>query len=382
MSINVTNYKQKNVFAFVEEDDITSCSKCRQLVTDPTTLPCLDSLCGKCFKEVCSSYANNSSSVGACPRCGDQFYLPTSHLQTLPDRGFIDTLVAVKKIANQNPSDNRCYICRQLSESAPVTPVSYCTECRQKMCSSCLRPHQMFPATKNHETVDLGVESADRVLRMIKSYSPVCTNHRDTAAAVHCYQCSVSLCSVCQDMHSSHEIEVLTDDTYSQLSISVKSVSDQLHQQSDACEMEKGRIQQLLSDRRNGLQDAQKEINDKAEEMISLIQKQRDDLLTALHSRNDQTISNLETVSETLSTVVVAQKKAQTFTKELLDKGSVEDLLLNYRMLNDRVASLRNKSSGIFVTPDDMTSSDVSSESMIHDVCTSLDAQSKHVSTL
>jgi len=360
-----------------EDDDITNCSKCRQLITDPTTLPCLDSLCAQCFKEVCDAYRDNSEGVAACPRCGDQFHLPNDH-QTLPDRCFIDTLVAQKKIANQNPEDDNCDVCKQVAANSETVAIAeyYCIECRQRICAGCARRHPLFSSSKNHDIVGLGVDSAKKVLHISKSVRPACANHKDQYATVHCYQCSKGLCSQCQNMHSSHELEVLTDDTYSQLTNTVKSLSDQLHHLLYTRKEDTARVQKLLFDRRNATELAEKDINDKADEMNSLIQKQRDELLSVLHSRNDQSVNSLETVSARLSSGLSANKKALKFAEELLEKGSVEDMLLNCRMLNDRVTRLHGMSAGSSVL-DNSGYNDVSSASLIHDVCTSLTSQSK-----
>ena len=360
-----------------EDDDITSCCKCRQLITDPTTLPCLDSLCAKCFREVCDAYRDNSAGVGACPRCDDQFRLPANDSETLPDRGFVDTLVALRKIANQNVKDNSCDICKDLpgSSETVVAAEHYCIECRQRMCAACGRPHRVFSATKNHNVFGLGLDSAKEVLHILKLSPPVCANHRHVRATVHCYQCSMGLCSQCHNMHSSHESEVLTDDTYNQLTNKVKSLSDRLHQQVDTCKNETGQVQKLLSDRKRLIPLAVKQINDRADEIISLIRQQRDDLLSTLHSHNDQSVNSLKDVSATLSSGLSASRKALKFADELLDKGSVDDMLLNYQMLNDRVARVCNMSIGSSV-PDNV-SGDVSPASLVHDVCCSLSSQSK-----
>jgi len=361
----------------VDEDDITNCSKCRQLINDPTTLPCLDSLCAACFKEVRDAHGDHSTGVATCPRCGDPFHLPTTHLQTLPDRGFVDTLIALKKITSRNLDDDNCDICKQLSTNVEHVAAAefYCIECRQRMCAACCGPHGVFPATKNHNVVGLGMGSAKRVLDAIKSFTPTCANHKDKPAMVHCYQCSIGLCSQCQNMHSSHEFEILTDQTYSQLTDKVKSLSDQMRHVLDACRQEIGRVWKQLTDRRNGISLAEKKINDKADELISLIQKQRDDLLSRLRSRNDQPVTTLETASSKLSAALSANKRASSFAEELLAKGSVEDMLLNYHMLKARISRLHVMSAGASV-PDDIDCNDVSPATLIYDVCASLDSQS------
>ena len=359
-----------------KDDNLTKCSKCRQLLTDPTTLPCLDSLCAKCFIEVCDAYRDNTEGVANCPRCGDPF--PANDSEALPDPGFIDTLVALKKIASQNLEDDNCDICKQLAtNSEPVAAAEYyCIQCRQRMCAGCARPHPVCSASKNHNLVGLGVASAKQVSGMIKSFIVTCANHKDAHAAVHCYQCKISLCSQCQNLHTGHKLEVLTEDTHSKLTNTVKSLADNLHQQFGECKEKTARVQKLLLDRRIGVELAEKEIRDKADEMISLIQKQRDELLNRLHSRYDQTARRLETVSENLSLGLLAKKQALQFAEELMDKGSVEDMLLNYRMLSARVTKLHQMSDGSSQL-DSSVCNDVSPASLIQDLCTSLDSQSK-----
>jgi len=108
-------------------------------------------------------------------------------------------------------------------------------------------------------------------------------------------------------------------------------------------------------------------INDKADESISLIQKQRDDLLNRLHFGNNQTVSAVQPRSSRLSF-------ALKFAKELLERGSLEDLLLNYNMLNNRVTNLCNIR-GVSVI-------DVSPSSLIDAVCASQQSQSKSIFSL
>ena len=311
--------------------------------------------------------------MAACPRCDDQFPLPDGS-QALPDHGFIDTLVALKKIANQNMEDDNCDICKQLQEF--VVAAKYCIECRQRMCAVCARRHPLFSSSKNHNVVDLGLDSAQKVLYKIKSYIPGCANHKDIYATAHCYQCNIGLCTQCDYMHSSHNVEFLADDTYRRLTGNVKSLRDQLHQQFGSVKEETDRIQKLLSDRCTAVEVVEKEIKDKAEEVILLMQKERDDLLSILHSHNDQHISSLEADSSRLSSCVSVHNKALRFAEELLEKGSVEDMLLNYCMLNERVTRLRNMSVKNS-TLDVGNCSDVSSASLMHEVCTSLNSQSK-----
>ena len=237
----------------------------------------------------------------------------------------------------------------------------------------------MFPATKSHNVVGLGIDSAEQVLETLKSHFPRCASHKERHAVVHCYECSIGLCSQCQNIHPSHEVEVLTDQTYSQHTHKVKTLSEQMRQVLYACKEKTGQVEKLLVDRKTGISLAEKQISDKADELISLIQRQRDDLLNRLHSGNDQIIASLETVSSSLSHTFLADKRAARFVKELLGKGSLEDMLLNYDMLKSRVTKLHDMSADVSV-PGDSDCNDVSAAALIHNICTSLDSQSKSFS--
>jgi len=362
--------------------EITNCCKCQHLITDPKTLPCLDSLCSNCYTELCNVHSANTSGVAACPRCADEFRLPTTDRQTLPDHGFVETLVTLRKIGNQRLADDGCDICKQLATNSQrvADAERYCIECRLRMCAECAIRHPIVPSTKNHHLVELGLDSAKKVLLASKCNFPVCANHRDKCAAVHCYQCSISLCSECQSIHSNHDIEVLRDYSYGELTVRVKLLNDQLHERFATCKDKSARLQKLLSDRRSGVELAENVIRRKADEMTeqmqSQMQKECDDLLTVLHSHSRDTITSLEAETVKLLTYLSWNKQALKFTEELLEKGSLEDMLLNYRMLKDRVTRLCNMSDVSSMT-DDNASRDVLSDSLIHDVCDSLDSQSK-----
>ena len=274
--------------------------------------------------------------------------------------------------------DDNCDICKQFAVTTqPVAAAEYyCIQCRQRMCAACSRPHDVFPATKNHNVVGLGLDSARQVLNMNKSFSPRCANHKDIFASVYCYQCSTSLCSQCHISHFGHEVEGLTDDTHAQLTNKVKSLTENLRQQFRECTGRKAQVQKLLLDRRNGVDVAEKEIRDRADEIISIIQRQRDDIVNNLHSQNEQTICTLEAVSGSLSSGLSAKKQALRFAQELLGKGSVEDMLLNCRVLNARVSRLQDISDGSSEL-DGNVCNDVSPASLIHSLCSSSDPQSK-----
>ena len=203
---------------------------------------------------------------------------------------------------------------------------------------------------------------------MIQSSDPACSNHKDKDAAVHCHQCRVPLCDECQSVHSGHELVALTDQTFSELSNNVKLISDQLHQVYE----KSSHIQKMMVDRKKGITVAEKMINDKADEMISLIQRQRDELLNSLHSLNDQSV--IIAAEADSGRLLSASRTALRFTSELMERGSLEDLLLNYHMLTKLLCRMSDVSS---VCDDSVCSDDVSPMSLIQGVCSSLNSNSK-----
>jgi len=156
------------------------------------------------------------------------------------------------------------------------------------------------------KSTNLGLTAVTKTLNRLQSYFQHCTNHVDISATAH----------------------------------SMKSLCDQLRQQFDACKKEIDRVQNLLNNICSAIADAETEINDKADEKISLIQKQRDDLLSSLYSRNDSLNRSLGAVCANISSCLSVNIGTAKLTGELLEKCVFGGMPLNFSSLSRQVSRL------------------------------------------
>src|SRR5215470_16687824 len=125
-----------------ETSSITTCGICEQFMTDPVTLPCLDSFCLSCLQ--------SREELLTCPTCKAELSLPPdTKLDSLPYSRFIKKVVDLERLANRKMNDKLCDVCRLRMSAVDTLPeaVNYCLECHQKFCSSCTFSHNIISST-------------------------------------------------------------------------------------------------------------------------------------------------------------------------------------------------------------------------------------------
>jgi len=128
----------------------TSCGLCQKILSDPVTLPCLDSFCLACL-ESCQF-----SPTPACPLCQTTFFIPPERLREMPYNKFTEKVLMFHRITNQDVNDklyDNCCPNRSANEAAAVSSSlveKYCIECGQKFCSNCLAYHTRMKCTSSH----------------------------------------------------------------------------------------------------------------------------------------------------------------------------------------------------------------------------------------
>ena len=96
----------------VRDDKWTTCTVCRQLYNEPTTLPCLHTFCRRCLDDrVAASRGAHAQSV-TCPRCRDAFPLPVGGLGQLPVNTFFARLTERRR-DQTGEVDSILIVCRQ-----------------------------------------------------------------------------------------------------------------------------------------------------------------------------------------------------------------------------------------------------------------------------
>ncbi|XP_051846337.1 transcription intermediary factor 1-beta [Antechinus flavipes] len=190
------------------------CGVCRERLRperEPRLLPCLHSVCGQCLLlgpasapgaaagTTAGPAAANNGGDGAvvdCPVCKQQcfakdivenYFMRDSGAKTAPD-----------------PKDaNQC--CTSCEDNAPAT--SYCVECSEPLCETCVEAHQRVKYTKDHTVRSTGPAKSRDGERTV-----YCSVHKHEPLVLFCESCDTLTCRDCQlNAHKDHQYQFLED---------------------------------------------------------------------------------------------------------------------------------------------------------------------------
>ncbi|XP_036599779.1 transcription intermediary factor 1-beta-like [Trichosurus vulpecula] len=195
-------------------EPLEHCGVCQELLRperEPRLLPCLHSMCRQCLLLGPSSTlgcatgtaaepaAGNNEGEGAvvdCPVCKHQclakdivenYFMRDSGAKAAPD-----------------PEDaNQC--CTSCEDNAPAT--SYCVECSESLCETCVEAHQRVKYTKDHT-----IRSTDPAKSPDGEHTIYCSVHKYQPLALFCESCDTLTCQDCQlSAHKDHQYQFLED---------------------------------------------------------------------------------------------------------------------------------------------------------------------------
>ncbi|KAM6364577.1 transcription intermediary factor 1-beta isoform 2-T2 [Pluvialis apricaria] len=200
-------------------DLLERCGVCREWLRaerEPRLLPCLHSVCRECLRPVPGPAAAPAPEglVVSCPICKHQ-----CDLTDVVENYFLRDSRAEDAAASQESS--QC--CTSCEDNALAT--SYCVECSEPLCETCVEAHQRVKYTKDHTVRATGSGKAKERERTV-----YCSVHKHEPLVLFCNTCDTLTCRDCQlDMHKDHQYQLLEDAVKNQrkmLSTLVKRLGD------------------------------------------------------------------------------------------------------------------------------------------------------------
>ncbi|XP_042646248.1 transcription intermediary factor 1-beta isoform X2 [Tyto alba] len=178
-------------------DLLERCGVCRERLKaerEPRLLPCLHSACRACLRPAPGRAPDGP--VVDCPICKHQ-----CHLKDVVENYFLRDSGAETAATSQGSS--QC--CTSCEDDAPAT--SYCVECSEPLCETCVEAHQRVKYTKDHTVRATGsgrVKEGERAV--------YCSVHKDEPLVLFCDTCDTLTCRDCQlNMHKDHQYQFLED---------------------------------------------------------------------------------------------------------------------------------------------------------------------------
>nr|XP_014335824.1 PREDICTED: transcription intermediary factor 1-beta [Bos mutus] len=167
-------------------------------------LPCLHSACSACLGPPAPAAANSSGDGGAagdgsvvdCPVCKQQCFS-----KDIVENYFMRDCGG--KAATDSQDANQC--CTSCEDNAPAT--SYCVECSEPLCETCVEAHQRVKYTKDHTVRSTGPAKSRDGERTV-----YCNVHKHEPLVLFCESCDTLTCRDCQlNAHKDHQYQFLED---------------------------------------------------------------------------------------------------------------------------------------------------------------------------
>ncbi|XP_063091593.1 transcription intermediary factor 1-beta-like [Cavia porcellus] len=180
------------------------CGACRERLRperEPRLLPCLHSACSACLAPSAANSTGDGGPAGDgavvdCPVCKQQCCF-----KDIVENYFVRD--SGNKAASDAQEANQC--CTSCEDNAPAT--SYCVECSEPLCETCVEAHQRVKYTKDHTVRPTGPAKSRDGERTV-----YCNVHKREPLVLFCESCDTLTCRDCQlSAHKDHQYQFLED---------------------------------------------------------------------------------------------------------------------------------------------------------------------------
>jgi len=313
-------------------DDITECSICTEVYTDPRVLPCGHTFCLKCI-EGWSKDKEPGDKV-ACPLCRKEFTLPSNGVSDLPKNFFVNDFLQMKEWSSIESKTSPCEVC-----SGDEVVSVYCLECQQKLCQACEGYHKKLKTTASHELIKLG-EEVDLETLSSKLSSSKCSKHIGDQLRIYCLECKVALCLMCYiESHNSHkysEIGKVADEFRTQMRSDISRAAAGVEKCRNLLEsLEKEKNEFIGQVEKTGV-----EISDKAEQLKRMIDDHKEKLVNELSSVKQKRMKEIESLREEIERQLLSMESYKKYVDEVRQKGTACDIARAASGLHDRADEL------------------------------------------
>lgn len=180
-------------------DLLEKCGVCRERLRterDPRLLPCLHTVCKECLKAEPAPGNNKDGQVVDCPVCKHQCYLKDIVENYFLRDGGTEAVGDAREA-------NQC--CTSCEDNAPAT--SYCVDCQEPLCETCVEAHQRVKYTKDHTVRSTGSSKSQE-----REKTVYCSVHKHEPLVLFCDTCDTLTCRDCQlNAHKDHQYQFLED---------------------------------------------------------------------------------------------------------------------------------------------------------------------------
>ncbi|KAL0113294.1 hypothetical protein PUN28_012447 [Cardiocondyla obscurior] len=348
-----TESQESEIRAFLSK--CVFCSKVFTMGDNPKLLECLHAACTGCVNNKISDHNTSvdvdvllESNVITCHVCN-----VTSQMENLIENRFLSKLLeeesdigGVEEETKEPEEEKKCTSCHD-----NIVATSWCMECEEFICQSCVMAHQRLKITKDHiiKPKDEIANDRDNVKRGNKKTPGYlfCTVHSHEQLSLFCQTCDRLTCRDCQlSEHRDHKykfIHEIAAETRTSMTILLKEVSYK-------------RV--LLKSAMKVIEDRQILILEKKKSLVQDITQMVVQLTNAINTRGKQLVMRLNEVCDQKQNTLNEKKVALDQLSRLTDhcilfgthalkKGSDMELLYSKKSVTSHLQRIKSRRADI-----------------------------------
>ena len=278
-----------------------------------------------------------------CPTCRSEFTLKSNQDVTdLTSNHFIKNMlenIAIQEKAKVSATCSRC--------QDPA--INHCATCSVFMCKKCTTDsHDFWPGNKNHHVLaieELGIpESQAR----IKS-KPYCMKHKNKIVEYYCETCKELCCFQCvvlnheKQGHSCVEMSELGEKQKETLQSSCTTLDEKLCEGKEAL----NNICEVMKSLEKNAKTAKDQIKEQKENILKIVAEKLDEKAKKLNEEVDEVYgemhSELSKQHDEIKEYLDKVQASISLPRNLLKRGSVEEILSSQKMIDEKVEKLGNE---------------------------------------
>lgn len=312
--------------------DITECSICSEIFTNPKILPCVHTFCLRCLEDYGKD--KKPGDRRACPLCRNEFAIPDGGLCNLPNNFLIAKMIEIGKLAMTPSAKALCALCPEEEEAFAKL---FCMDCQHSLCDRCSKSHKKTKLCQNHQIVEFGSQLSPQKLRVSNCY---CDRHPGEQIKMYCYDDNVAICLICfAESHQSHTCENVnkaSEKFTAQLKDDLRKVTDRFPE----CEEVLKRLTEYKQEFTEEVLKTEQSIHETATKLRELVDQHEETLIQNLTSVRNRNAKATETTKQDVERFRVMIGSYNGFSEELLTKGSDIDICRAAFQLHTRANEL------------------------------------------
>ncbi|XP_053087189.1 transcription intermediary factor 1-beta isoform X1 [Pangasianodon hypophthalmus] len=290
----------------MDSQDFSCCASCSSMVSPETglqLLPCLHTLCIRCFAA--------SEKIAECPVCQEK-YEPNE---------VISNLVLAKHHVNLCES-NKCSSCDDPSISG------WCVECQENLCAMCVAAHKRAEDTRGH------------YVRTPECPRPVmCLIHKQEVLSSFCLTCDQLTCRKCPPLHPNHLLQLSHEEVDKQRK-QIRQMVQKVQQKSPSVQKSLNNLQGRLSDLEELQARLRLDVKNTVGRLCNMVLKKASKLLKEIEDVCRSEKEKIEERRTILQRLKGKQDHVLTFTEKVLDSQDHTVLLSCKKQIHHQLQSL------------------------------------------